>query len=157
MKKERPLPGGGWFVGMGAELALIGYTVYGLLEGFPFAPLFRAPELAGPACIVTGFLILGWGYVTLKTRVSDLSRPATLVTRDGPLRWIRHPMYLGEMLWMAGFALLSGDPLASGLALSGGLGLFLQTRREESALKESFPAEHAEWRSRSWNLIPCVY
>jgi protein-S-isoprenylcysteine O-methyltransferase Ste14 len=78
-----------------------------------------------------------------------------LVTR-GPYRWVRHPLYLGEIISVLGLvvATLSAPLLAVFLV---GCGLqYWRALNEERALTEVFP-EYADYRRRTYRLIPGVH
>ena len=79
----------------------------------------------------------------------------SLVTR-GPYRLVRHPAYLGTLLFFAGLSLLfnwSALVLTAGFAVLWGA----QARAEERFLVERFP-EYEEYRRRvRYRLVPFVY
>jgi protein-S-isoprenylcysteine O-methyltransferase Ste14 len=74
----------------------------------------------------------------------------------GPYRIIRHPIYTGLILAVAG----------TGLALDKGIGLFMtvlvfasywfKIRVEEKLMVETFPEEYPEYRRRVKALIPGI-
>jgi protein-S-isoprenylcysteine O-methyltransferase Ste14 len=78
-----------------------------------------------------------------------------LVTR-GPYRWVRHPIYLGEMVAGLGLvaATLSG-PLFLLFVLWCGL-QYWRARNEERALETVFPA-YARYRERTYRLLPGLH
>jgi protein-S-isoprenylcysteine O-methyltransferase Ste14 len=124
----------------------------------PFALLF-SPAL--PAVIANRTLLFGifwwmtvataltvWGIWTLRHAFSITVEARTLVT-GGPYRFVRHPVYLGEMLAAAGVAMLRFSPLNCLLLV---LFIFLQllrTRWEEAKLTRNFP-EYRTFASRSY-------
>jgi protein-S-isoprenylcysteine O-methyltransferase Ste14 len=78
-----------------------------------------------------------------------------LVTR-GPYRWVRHPLYLGELTAVLGIVLGSREPLWAGLAWLGCVGLqIVRTRYEEENIRAEFP-QYAEYAARTKRLIPGV-
>ena len=74
-----------------------------------------ALPLAGPGLVATGYLLAGaglllmlWTALTLfrhRTTVNPFAGAAVLCT-DGPFRFSRNPIYLGDWLVLAGFALI---------------------------------------------------
>jgi protein-S-isoprenylcysteine O-methyltransferase Ste14 len=74
----------------------------------------------------------------------------------GPYRIVRHPIYTGLLLAVAG----------TGLALDKGIGLFmavlvfasywLKSRVEERLMMETFPEQYLEYRRRVKALIPGI-
>jgi len=85
----------------------------------------------------------------------ELKRAARLVT-SGVYRWIRHPMYSAVLLAM--LAAVLADPrawrLAVWLALLGVL--ILKAQREERYLLQRF-TQYAQYRARTWRLLPWVW
>jgi hypothetical protein len=71
------------------------------------------------------------------------------VTRSGPYRWTRHPLYLGSSLIAIGIAVASGS-----LAVAGLVALYVLTTipaailSEEAHLREKFGGEYDVYRAR---------
>jgi protein-S-isoprenylcysteine O-methyltransferase Ste14 len=75
---------------------------------------------------------------------------------SGPYRRIRHPIYSGILLMIAGTALASGRTqalLAFPIALTS---LWLKSRVEERWMQMEFGERYKQYRTRSWALIPLV-
>ncbi len=80
---------------------------------------------------------------------------ARLIT-SGPYRWVRHPMYLSLLLFMAGIALWNGT-LWNHLSLIALLIAILgKMQREERHLRAKF-ADYADYCRRCKRLIPLIY
>jgi protein-S-isoprenylcysteine O-methyltransferase Ste14 len=78
-----------------------------------------------------------------------------LVTR-GPYRWVRHPLYLGELIAVFAIVLGSREPLWAGLAWVGCVALqVVRTLYEEQNIRAEFP-QYAEYAARTKRLIPGV-
>jgi protein-S-isoprenylcysteine O-methyltransferase Ste14 len=70
------------------------------------------------------------------------------VTRSGPYRYVRHPLYLGSSVMGAGFAWASRAwPSAAVTALYLGITLAAAIRTEEAALDAKFAGAYAEYRA----------
>ena len=85
----------------------------------------------------------------------DAHMPFRIVT-NGPYRYIRHPLYLANILQGLGYILTSGSLWVSLLA---GYGIFVVISslvREESYLVEEFP-EYEPYRGKTSRLIPFIY
>lgn len=112
----------------------------------------------GAGLVVAGLLFSVWARVVLG---GNWSGTVTLkqgheIVRRGPYRWIRHPIYTGLLLAFCGSALALGQWRGLiGLAL-----LFAAYWRkihlEERRLEQHFGAAYADYRRRSWALIPFV-
>ena len=113
----------------------------------------------GLALLVAGGVLRVWPMFVLGRRFSAfvaIQEGHTLVT-DGIYRHVRHPSYLGLLLAWAGWALVFRSSVGL-LMLVPALPL-LRTRidAEETLLASEFPAAWAEYRRRSWRLVPGVY
>jgi protein-S-isoprenylcysteine O-methyltransferase Ste14 len=131
--------GEGWVV---AQLVLFG--------------LIGASWFAGPGVTRLGFLVaalglgLGvWAGWTMGPSLSAFPRPprhAELVDR-GPYRYLRHPIYVGGVLFFAGLSLVFS---VWGLVLTAVLAAFwiAKARLEERHLVARFP-EYADYRRKT--------
>jgi len=101
----------------------------------------------------TGFAICS--VLVLGRSISILPAARRLVTR-GPYALVRHPLYLGEMVALAGVAIqyLSGWSLFL-LALVCAIQL-KRMRYEELVLVQLFP-EYRDYMARTARLVPGVY
>ncbi len=69
------------------------------------------------------------------------------ITRSGPYRFVRHPLYLGSTVMALGFALASGSIVVVVLVMAymiATLGAAMWT--EEHALDEKFAGQSSAWR-----------
>jgi protein-S-isoprenylcysteine O-methyltransferase Ste14 len=120
-----------------------------------------APELPalGLLLVAAGLLIAGWarwhlggnwsGTVTVKA--------GHALIRTGPYRLVRHPIYSGILLALVGTALAIGAIygfVATGLIL---LGLVVKLQAEEARMRDTFPAEYADYSRHTARLIPGVF
>jgi protein-S-isoprenylcysteine O-methyltransferase Ste14 len=135
--------------------------VHVLPESWVKAPLWPhslALDAAGLAVTVLGAVFAIWARVTLGrnwSSVPQVKEQHELVVK-GPYRIVRHPIYTGLILAVAG----------TGLALDKGIGLFmavlvfvsywLKSRVEERLMMETFPEQYPEYRRRVKALIPGI-
>jgi protein-S-isoprenylcysteine O-methyltransferase Ste14 len=89
------------------------------------------------------------GYVTLQEDHQLVQTGIYIV--------IRHPMYLGILLTMPGFALVFRSWLAVPIFLASAIFVALRIRQEEKLLAQSFGEEFVAYRQRTWRLLPLVY
>jgi protein-S-isoprenylcysteine O-methyltransferase Ste14 len=104
---------------------------------------------------ITGLALALYALRWLGRSFSILPEARRLVT-DGPYRIVRHPLYVAEALSTLGVTLQLQQPLGILLAVSIYLGQFARMGYEEEVLERSFP-EYAEYRKRTFRLIPYVY
>jgi protein-S-isoprenylcysteine O-methyltransferase Ste14 len=76
-----------------------------------------------------------------------------LVTR-GPYRWVRHPVYLGEIVALAGFVVASQRPVNILLLAVFCAAQMARLRLEEAALLAEFPVEYGAFAARTPRLLP---
>jgi protein-S-isoprenylcysteine O-methyltransferase len=126
------------------------------------------PLIALPASVAWGGVgvgVLGFALRVWSMRVLGRFYTRTLVTtgdqsvvRSGPYRLVRHPGYLGSILVWTGAATSSGN-LLSVLAVVVLLAIAYtpRIRTEERMLLSALGEPYAEYRRRSWRLLPFVF
>jgi protein-S-isoprenylcysteine O-methyltransferase Ste14 len=127
----------------------------------PFALLMTPPS---PAVIARRPVLLAvfwamtlssaltaWGIWTLRRSFSITVEARDLVT-EGPYRWVRHPVYLGEVLAAASVAAWRPSLINGALlVLFAGLQVY-RSRMEERKLARVFPEAYPSWARRTWWL-----
>lgn len=113
----------------------------------------------GVAMLLIGGVLRIWPMFVLGRRFSGLVaiQPGHELVTTGPYRHVRHPSFLGMMLGLVGWALVFRS--AVGLAAAA-LGMPLLVERidaEESLLAAQFGAAYADYRRRTWRLVPGLY
>ena len=131
------------------------------VAALPFALLATPPSRA---VIAHRTLLLGvfwamtlssaltaWGIWTLRRSFSITVEARDLVT-EGPYRWVRHPVYLGEVL-SAAIVTTWRPSLTNGAlwVLFAGLQVY-RSRLEERKLALVFPEAYPSWARRTWWL-----
>jgi protein-S-isoprenylcysteine O-methyltransferase Ste14 len=118
-----------------------------------------AARWLGVALLTAGGVLRIWPIFVLGRRFSGLvaiQEGHALVT-TGIYRHVRHPSYLGAIVGFVGWALLFRSSVA--LALVPGFVWLLVVRMnsEEALLASEFGPTYADYRRRSWRLVPGVY
>lgn len=131
-----------------AGFAVIAWAVaMPVFEGAAAQALFRA----GVAVGLAGALLMAlaaWRMWRARTTIIPREAPSQLVT-GGVFAWSRNPIYLGDLLILAGLSLIWQSWL--GLALVPVLGRVLSVRfirGEEARLRAGFGAEAEAWMAR---------
>lgn len=105
--------------------------------------LLAAGNLAAVYC-------LAW----LGTSFSVLPEARRLV-REGPYRFVRHPLYLAEALATAGLILLHWSALALAAGVAQSLLQFYRLRQEEKVLAAAFP-DYEDYAKVTPRLLPLL-
>ena len=93
---------------------------------------------AGAPLAAAGALLRVWAAGHL--------RKGAEVTRSGPYRHLRHPLYWGSLLMGVGFAVAAAEPVAAGLVVAYlAVTLLAAARLEEATLREAFGEEFDEY------------
>jgi protein-S-isoprenylcysteine O-methyltransferase Ste14 len=141
---------------MTAHVAAIAATLlpfaFPLLHG---AAAGEGTQLASDALLVAGTTWSVWALRSLGRNLSVLAQARGLADR-GPYRWVRHPLYTGEIVSALGLAIAAGTPAA---ALTWVVLCLLQVYRavrEEQVLLRALPG-YSSYRSRTAALLPGLF
>jgi len=109
--------------------------------------------VAGEGLVVVAVCFTLAAVLCLGTCFGVLPEVRGLVTR-GPYRFVRHPVYVGEIAAFAGFVVASQQlvnvlPLVVFCAAQA-----VRLRMEEAALLEAFPAEYGAFAASTPRLVP---
>lgn len=173
--KAAPIRSGDWFfvlpvwaqITAGFAACLL-FTYLGYLFWIPL-PLTVSPmtswivRVVGLALFLPGWLLVMWArwalgsmYGVSTSFVAPLQARHQLI-QHGPYAFVRHPMYLGYWLVLAGVTLiyLTWTPLVILLVCLASF--YRRAQREEAALAAAFGAEWQAYQMRTKFLIPFMY
>jgi protein-S-isoprenylcysteine O-methyltransferase Ste14 len=112
-----------------------------------------ALDLIGVAFAIWARLALGTNWAGM---IMSIKQGHELV-QTGPYAIVRHPIYAGFLLAMAGTALTIGT-LSCYLGLAAGLvALMIRVHIEENLMRGQFDQAHEAYRQRTKKLIPFVW
>lgn len=103
--------------------------------------------------------MMNWSEASLGKQFSiqvTVQENHQLVT-DGPYRFLRHPRYLGIIMFNLGIALVYRSWMAMILVAALTLVLLWRIHDEESLMHQEFGADWDVYARKSWHLIPFVY
>jgi protein-S-isoprenylcysteine O-methyltransferase Ste14 len=120
----------------------------------------RTPAVAIIAIVITlaGLLFAVWAraYLGRNWSSAPMIKEHHQLIRGGPYRFVRHPIYTGILLAMAGTSLANGK-------VRGALGVLLvwiawtiKSRMEEEFMVRNFGAEYEEYRRSTGALFPRI-
>lgn len=113
-----------------------------------------------------GLIFLAWGYA--QYRLSGLYRirhggggpgievPPTEIVSGGPYRYLRNPMYLGHLIFMAGLAITFSSWLALALLVFHIVWFQKRVLEDEMRLEKRFGAPYFDYKARVKRWIPGV-
>jgi protein-S-isoprenylcysteine O-methyltransferase Ste14 len=116
--------------------------------------------------IILGFILLGVGLgiygvarFTLRRFFSEALKikPDHKLITAGPYRFIRHPIYLGEIFYFLSIPIIFGSLYGFVIMLFLIPLLLYRIRIEEKLLISEFGPEYLEYAHRTKKLIPCIY
>jgi len=114
---------------------------------------------AGLAFFVFGFIVMNWAEVSLGKQFSvqvTLQDKHELVT-GGLYRYLRHPRYLGIIVFNLGIAFIFRAWFAVVLMMAVAGVLLWRIHDEEVLMRQTFGVKWESYTRRSWRLIPFVY
>ena len=114
--------------------------------------------LAGLVITVAGLAFAVWARIHLGTNWSGMPtiREQHTLTRTGPYRFVRHPIYSGIILGLFGTAVGIGYAVVFCCVLLVFVLFVIKFRMEEQFLEEEFGEEYARYRKDVKALIPYV-
>jgi protein-S-isoprenylcysteine O-methyltransferase Ste14 len=113
----------------------------------------------GLCMTLSGYTLMNAAVMTLGRQFSvevTIQKNHELITR-GIYRHIRHPRYLGIIVFMSGISLVFQSCAAVFLSVLTALILIWRIKDEEKLLHREFAKDWEKYRSRSWRLIPYLY
>jgi protein-S-isoprenylcysteine O-methyltransferase Ste14 len=135
--KKKLNPGKLTFVIIFTNMMILWASWFALCSLDPFTiPIAGIIRYAGIALAVVGFIIFLTGLLTIKTLENY---DGDLITK-GIYSKIRHPMYLGFILWVIGFPVFFGGGISFILAIIFIANILFWKYLEEKELEKRFPA-----------------
>jgi protein-S-isoprenylcysteine O-methyltransferase Ste14 len=143
-----------------APFWLLGFVLYAAYPNWmttftiPLPEWFRWIMLA--VSIVTVPFMM-WGYHTLGkawTPPKLLLRKEHVLVRNGPYRYVRHPIYTAALTFMITLALATANWLILLPMIAGSVLIYAQVGREEAILIDRFGNEYREYMNQTPRIIP---
>jgi protein-S-isoprenylcysteine O-methyltransferase Ste14 len=142
---------------LAAVLLSGGHARAGFLTGH-FLPRDLLTGALGTLTVAAGVVFSIWARRCLGANWSGMVtvKQDHALIRSGPYRFVRHPIYSGMLLGIAGTAVVFGqwrDLLAFGLVFAG---FVYKAQVEERRMRETFP-DYDAYRSQTAALVPFIY
>lgn len=146
-----------WFLKVLSGLGLIGECCFLFFRNTQPSLLDSDRLYWGQFFILFGAFLSLWHYFLLKRAKIQMKQPHQLLTQQGLFRWIRHPMYFGDLFVLFGFSIWCQNLMAFILLSLGWISLAFQCKIEDQLLAQQFPEEHALWSKKTYKLLPGIY
>jgi protein-S-isoprenylcysteine O-methyltransferase Ste14 len=106
-----------------------------------------------------GFLLMHWaeGHLGKMFSVEVTVQEGHRLVTDGPYRYLRHPRYLGIIIFAKGIALVFRSEVGLVLIVALFLVLLWRIRDEEALMRQEIGPAWEAYSRKSWRLIPFVY
>jgi protein-S-isoprenylcysteine O-methyltransferase Ste14 len=124
------------------------------IPALPTSPAGSTRSLLAFVLILSGSAWSVWAVRHLSTCLSVVPQARRLVD-TGPYRLVRHPLYLGELVAVCGFAVRGGHWLHGVLLLALLALQVYRAGREEALLAGQVPG-YAGYAARTWRIVPGV-
>ena len=120
----------------------------------------------GETARYAGLFLLPAGFILMQAAQKHLGRQFStkvvlvkdhMLIKSGPYKMVRHPRYLGIMLFFSGISLVFDSFLAILITAALSLVLLWRVNAEEKLMENRFGNEWRKYRKTSWRLIPRVY
>jgi protein-S-isoprenylcysteine O-methyltransferase Ste14 len=134
---------------MAAVTATLAPFAFPLLTGAPPGP---GRLLATDALLLTGITWSMWALSSLGRNLSVLAQARDLIDR-GPYRWVRHPLYSGEIVSALGLAMAAGTVTSACLWVVLCALQVYRAVREEQVLVKALPG-YPSYQRRTAALLP---
>jgi protein-S-isoprenylcysteine O-methyltransferase Ste14 len=137
------------------------FACFWLADWFPAlrVSLFQKglmPYVIGTCLLVVGLLIAVWARVILGRNWSNVVTVKVdhELIQTGPYRWVRHPIYTGLLLALAGSALAQNLRIDLAVLPLAFLGFWIKLRREEDWMHQQFGVAYEAYCARTSRLVP---
>lgn len=128
---------------------------------------FEAARRGGlPAIEPWGAILLLWGYLQYRLVGRDrrarggggpgIETPPDRIVTDGAYKYLRNPMYLGHLIFMAGLAITFSSWFALALLVVHAGWFHLRVLRDEERLESRFGEDYRAYKARVKRWIPSV-
>jgi len=119
--------------------------------------LFTVPTIVAQSLVFAGAFVSLWHYRILKKSTANMIAPTELITKQGLFRWLRHPMYLADMIAYTGLFMLMPNVFTVFVLLMAYVALFRQAQIEDAYMASLFVGEFDRWQASSRLLFPFIY
>lgn len=155
-RRERAVSGVLVLIALALALGTVRFALFGAAgvgAGVPPAPV----TFAGYGLLVGAVVLIALAQRQMGASLRVGNAPeATALVSGGLFRWVRNPIFLGMLLWLAGIVLVAPGVWSVSLWLAGAAAISLQTRLEEQHLRTRHGEAYLAYASRVGRFVPGV-
>jgi protein-S-isoprenylcysteine O-methyltransferase Ste14 len=124
--------------------------------GWRFVPWSSAIVWSGVVITAAGVVLAVWARWRLGRNWSDkvVLKVDHELIRNGPYRYLRHPIYTGILVALAGTALVIGEWRGVVAVILMGMNYYIKATREEKILAAGFGEAFTEHKKRTGFFLP---
>ncbi len=113
----------------------------------------------GIVLYVFGFLLMHFieAYLGIQFSLEVTIQENHNLLTEGPFKFIRHPRYLGIMIFTLGISLTFTSVIAVMLSTSAAIVLLWRIHDEEILMNKEFGVKWEDYKQKTWKLIPFVF
>ncbi|MCW3465732.1 methyltransferase family protein [Chitinophaga nivalis] len=148
-------------------MAFMGYVLAFVLLYLPvfinnrvrILPATAGWQLTGAVLCIVGIGLCIWSRLMLGVNWSGgvAAKKAHELIVSGPYHWVRHPIYTGFIMALAGTCLVTGSWPGMFITVLYTLGLCVKIGAEEKLLCDLFPDAYSHYQQRTHRLIPFLW
>ena len=118
-----------------------------------------AGRIVGLVLIVPGFVLMQMAekYLARQFSVQVTIQENHKLIQDGPYKFVRHPRYLGILIFFSGISLAFRSLLAVLVTVALLFVLLWRVSAEEKLMRREFGDAWEAYRRKSWKIIPFVF
>lgn len=120
--------------------------------------LHSAGLALGLALVALGYAATLWSYVAMGNtwRIGINTKEKTTLVNVGPYRWVRHPIYLFQIVMLAGAAMLLPTAISFSILVIHFISVQIKAADEEKYLQTVHGDAYRNYQSRTGGLFPRI-
>ncbi len=144
--------------GLAQTLILIGFAALSFLTPKTYLFVLPVAHLVGNGFCALGILLMAPALIALRGTIQIDPEPKSgrQLVDTGVYKYLRHPIYTGIVVCVAGLFLRQPSVWMAGGAMVVIVFLACKVRFEEKLLRAVYPG-YAAYQRRSWGLFPGLY
>lgn len=119
-------------------------------------PLFLTSDFIGQGLVVLGGVTHIYHYLLIKKYNALIIVPGSLITKRGLYKYVRHPMYLSDMIMYTGFVFIMPHWITFIILIIAFFSLYKQAKAEDFYMSGLFNKEFKIWADDTKLILPFI-